>query len=77
VVTQKKFIEKHNGQDLFRSKPTSKQFPYSIRDFKVRRELYCSEDQQRKRKGYQKGAILLIVSSNGGNKKYITLLRSN
>ena len=29
------------------------------------------------RKGYQKGAILLIVSSNGGNKKYITLLRSN
>jgi len=29
-----------------------------------RREL-CSEDQQRKRKGYQKGAILLILSSNG------------
>ena len=66
-----------NGQDLFRrGKSTSKQFPYSIRDFKVRREWYFSEDQQRKRKGYQKGVILLIVSSNG-NKKYITLLRSN
>ena len=46
----------------------NKQFPYSIQDFKVRRE-YFSEDQQRKEgKGYQKGAVFInCPSSNGDN----------